>query len=273
MRTREEVEKEEKSAALGHWMHRLEGSLEAQMKWVTRGAAEDVAHTAADATGESAIVWPASPPIHDLKGEDFRRRFRTMAATVGGPDGWWRAANLTKLPLRWHSCLAQLWNYAMHKTVLPRRWSAALGSLIPKQPTGERPITVASVVWRAGMGLTMVSLNDWAQMWAPPEMQGGLAQRGVGRTHGRLSVVLARAEEQKKVFSIISQDLAKAFDRVDVWQATALAKRMGCPSNICAPIRCYYDSGRRLFLMKGCVTPRWATSTASSRAVLVVRCS
>ena len=86
-----------------------------------------------------------------ISGDSIKERLGHMRKSSAGPDGW-KAAELADLPVSWHNKLATLSNaICSSKLVVPAAWTRVAVALIPKGEgdTDKRPITVASVVWRA----------------------------------------------------------------------------------------------------------------------------
>ena len=72
----------------------------------------------------------------------------------GGPDGW-TAPQLLRLPVDFWEMLAELWQTILDGAPVPKVWKTARVVLIPKPEGGDRPLTIASTLWRLGMS-TMI---------------------------------------------------------------------------------------------------------------------
>ena len=183
-----------------------------------------------------------------------------QAKAPGGDD--WRPADLVKLPMPWWQNYARLWERVTHLGACPKVWGDIVVALLDKDDGSQRPLSIASALWRIGATAIVRQMEPWINNWAPLELAGGLPDRTAAYVHARL----AQAFDDKKAnehVGAVFEDLSKAFDNVDVGQCLAIWWRMGAPENLLAMIRNFYAHARRLFTCKGWLTPGWIKAAHS----------
>ena len=76
---------------------------------------------------------------------------------------------------------------------LPAAWLQARVVGIPKVGSDEkRPISVAAICWRVGVGFQVFKVRSWVDGWAPPEVVGGLAGRDPAGFYDSFSTTVAQ---------------------------------------------------------------------------------
>ena len=66
------------------------------------------------------------------------------------------------------------------------------------------------------MTTLVVQLTLWIDLWAPPEMAGGLKNRQADMIHEALEEVVQQTNEAGELIIVCKQDLQKCFDSVRV---------------------------------------------------------
>ncbi|CAE7451987.1 unnamed protein product [Symbiodinium natans] len=158
--------------------------------------------------------------------------------TVGkapGADGW-IGEHWSLLPNPFFDSLAALWQLVLEAGVLPEQWTRVRCVLIPKD-VGFRPISVASLAWRVGMGVVLQQMTSWIDEWAPAELTGGLKGRSASQAHESLHESL-----QNSTLFGAKLDIAKCFDHVSVPQALHVWQVLGAPESVTTVLSTFYAS-------------------------------
>ena len=50
-------------------------------------------------------------------------------------------------------------------------------------PNAGLPLSIAAIAWRAGMTAILKQTHDWVDLWAPPEIVGGIHNRSADYIH------------------------------------------------------------------------------------------
>ena len=126
---------------------------------------------------------------------------------------------------------------------------------IDKGDGGKRPLGISSKLWHSGATAVIEVIAEWAGTWAPHELAGGFKERGALHIHGRFRTAWSAAK--RLGFCARLQDLAKAFDRISIHQATAMLRCLGAPRAICRLlVRCYARC-RRVFTCNKVTSQHW----------------
>ena len=165
---------------------------------------------------------------------NLRSQVRKAVGKAHGPDGW-TGDSWSLLPMGFFDALAKLWNVVMKTARLPYQWHSVRCVLIPKE-VGLRPISIAALAWRTGIGVLAQQLAHWIDSWAPDELVGGLKGRSSATAHEQLHESIA----WPKVFGA-KIDIAKCFDHVDVKQALRVWSKLGAPHTVVAVLQSFYD--------------------------------
>ena len=164
--------------------------------------------------GRFVVCAPVDLPL--LSGEDLRSAvFNMCDHSAGGADGW-QVHEIKVWPMFLFQKLADMLNDVESSGVWPDDLLIQIISLIPKDADGldQRPITVATLVYRAWASARAKALCTWQETWAHPSQ--------FGYRRGKRSVDPAWYSSAAAEHAWISQfhrvgfslDLAKAFDRV-----------------------------------------------------------
>ena len=179
-----------------------------------------------------------------LTGADLKSRARQAANPVAGPDGW-NANDWLLLPDDFFQAFADLWNRVLDTGTVPTQWTCVRCCLIPKE-VGFRPISIAALAWRLGVGAVVQRLSSWIDEWAPPELAGGLKGRCASQAHQELHESL----QNPLVFGA-KLDLSKCFDHVDWRQALRVWDRLGAPATVTSVLKAFYTQQSKTMEWQG----------------------
>ena len=175
-----------------------------------------------------------------------------MGARAPGPDDW-EAEDLAKLPECWWNAAGQLWQLVLASGCIPQTWCQVKVVLIPKAGGGARPLSLTSVLWRLGARRIVLSLRSWIAAWADHTILKGLPERGVLDAHARLTHAIDCSQ------ILVSQDLAKFFDSVQIPQACTVMNHLRAPTEVTRLIQVFYDQCQRVFSDRGVLGAGWHT--------------
>ena len=178
----------------------------------------------------------------------------------GGDD--WRPVDLVKLPLPWWEKFARLWERITQVGACPAVWADIVVALLDKDDGSQRPLSIASALWRIGATCIVRQLAPWINQWAPFELSGGLPDRTAAYVHARLAQAFEDKSKREQIGAVF-EDLSKAFDNVDVGQCLAIWRKLGAPTSLLAMIRDFYQKAKRLFTCKGWASPAWTKALHS----------
>ena len=164
----------------------------------------------------------------------LRKLTKRAVGTAAGSDGW-AAKHWLLLPDIFFMALAQLWQCVLSSGKLPFQWTHVRTVLIPKD-VGLRPISVAALAWRIGMGAIIQQLTPWINLWAPPELVGGLKHRCAAFSHDALHGAL-----QNPIVYGAKLDVSKCFDHVNILQAILVWHSFGAPPQVCTLLKNFYQ--------------------------------
>ena len=182
-----------------------------------------------------------------LSGKVLQSLANKATGKAAGLDGW-RADHWILLPLGFFDALADLWNHVLVVGRLPTQWSLVRCALIPKE-IGFRPISVAALAWRIGVGAIIQQLSEWIDQWAPAPLVGGLKGRSAATVHEELHKSLS----ESNLFGA-KLDVAKCFDHVCYEQALLVWERLGAPRSVIGLFKNFYSTQTK--------TMEWAGFTA-----------
>lgn len=171
-----------------------------------------------------------------LTGDVLFKHAKRAAGRAAGPDGWMADAWIL-LPQGFFDALAQLWTLVLSNGILPPSWAAVRCVLLPKE-IGYRPISVAALAWRIGIGALIQQLTGWIDLWAHPALVGGLKGRGSTSAHDELHDSILN---EQNIFGA-KIDVEKCFDNVSFQQALLVWEKLGAPSSILRALKGFYSS-------------------------------
>ena len=117
-------------------------------------------------------------------------------------------------------------------------------------------MAVAAILWRTCMSATLRQLRPWIKSWAPPELFGGLPERGIGDVHDLLHEELSEAKTRRKSLVGCKADVRRCFDSVCIATALEVWKWLGAPLPLCNVISSFYAGQRRWFSCSGHYHPQ-----------------
>ncbi|CAK0814131.1 unnamed protein product [Prorocentrum cordatum] len=190
----------------------------------------------------------------DRTGKRLRWRAGRMRAKAAGADGW-KPKHVADLPLEWFALLSRVWNAILDGGPVPHSWTHTRVALIPKHDDtgGLRPIGIASVAWRLGMGDLVTTLWPWMAAWLHP----GIAS-GARRDPAEMVEALLEGIDESKAAGGLSIygakiDLSKAFDRVSESRARHILRHMGAPEPLLHTLQSFYAQRQMHMEVDGCV--------------------
>ena len=188
--------------------------------------------------------------IEPITAKELLKQARKAREKAPGA-GAWKAEEWWLLPSQWWHKLAHVWNQLL------TRWLEARVTLLPKDDGGHRPLTIASLAWRAGATALVNKLKGWTGEWATAELMGGLSGRGIGDCRARLMAALNKANGQEKEVVCITQDITKAFDSVSPTQAITIADELGLPIGVANVLKCLHGQSMMIFCLNGVDDSCW----------------
>ena len=115
---------------------------------------------------------------------------------------------------------------------------------------GKRPLAIASLAWRVGMAAIIKTLRPWIKSWSPPELSGGVPNKGIHNIHAELFQVLENCQHQRQRFAGCKADVKKCFDSVQPNIAIAIWRRLGAPVSVLHVLTSFYSSQNRWFAVR-----------------------
>ncbi len=277
----EEAEQQDTTSRLARWNYNMQYNDPATRRWI-KGADPGVVrrdgichpqHRAEAFFNKLCTLWRANKPLrgHDciqamlgperghapcpqviITGDMLHKRVFKMDMSSAGPD-MWLVAQLRVLPVQWWDLVAQLWTDILNEGGIPHPITQVRTVAIPKDDGTDRPISVASSIWRIVATAIFAQLRDWLDAWAPPEMVGGFASRCADDVHVRLAEDLEEAQREEDNFVAGKIDAAKCYGNVEVEQAIYIWELLGCDVRVCNLLREFYNKQERWVEVEGCI--------------------
>ena len=119
-----------------------------------------------------------------ISADELKGRISTCKKAPGADD--WKGDAMSLLPLNFYEQLAKLWNRTLQCGKVPKQWKQIRTLMIPKADGGQRPLSIAPLVWRAGMSCILTQVDEWVQQWVPNEVVGGVKGRSAETIHDDL---------------------------------------------------------------------------------------
>lgn len=179
--------------------------------------------------------WTSSGP--QLKGIVHKNN-----KSAAGIDGW-KPCEWDLLPLGFFYAQNELWNTIVERGLsLPDAWTQINIVFIPKDDDegSMRPISIAALAWRTCMASVAHNARPWMELWAHPDLYGGIPGRTPEDLHERRLQAIQESEEANEAISGGKVDLSKCFDRVCITQAIAILRRLGTPNCLLNIIRRFH---------------------------------
>ena len=124
-------------------------------------------------------------PEIKLTARDLKKAANRSRKSAAGIDGW-KGAIWANLPLSAFEPLVRIWNMALAEGTIPEVWNKIRTVTIPKDDGGSRPISVAVLAWRTGMGALISRMGPWIDTWAQEQIAGGIPGRDARKIHENL---------------------------------------------------------------------------------------
>lgn len=198
----------------------------------------------------AAPAEPASRSEVVFTGENLRRAALRSVRKAPGPDAW-RSEDLARLPLRWWSAVAELWQTVWADGVPPHAWARARVVMLAKPSGGYRPLAMTSVIWRAGATVVVRALRGWILTWASASLVGGLPLRGVADALLRVLHKRHTALSAGTGWALISQDLSKCFDSIHIGALARVLAHLGAPPQLATLVTAFYRRLQRAIQIDG----------------------
>ena len=119
-----------------------------------------------------------------------------------------------------------------------------------KQDGGKRPLAIASLAWRVGMAAIIQTLRPWIKWWSPPELSGGVPNKGIHNIHAELFQDRENCQHQRQRFAGCEADVKTCFDSVQPNLAIAIWRRLGAPVSVLHVLTSFYSSQNRWFAVR-----------------------
>ena len=185
--------------------------------------------------------------------EQLLQNARAMVAKVGGADSW-EARDLCRLPIGWWDFAAKIWNVAIAHGALPTAWCKAKVVLLWKKRGRTRPISLFSILWRAGARTLATNMRPWVASWQSHFDTGGLPAASVSAAHMQLHQSLRRG-----AWVLAQQDLAAFFDSIQWGALEIILLHLRAPPELISILRTFYLQSKRIFVLEGAFSQSWTT--------------
>ena len=166
-----------------------------------------------------------------VTGKALRRQAQASVGKGTGTDGW-SAAALLLLPDDFWNRLAAIWNKFLEGARLPAVLTEVRTVGVPKDDGGERPISLAQVLWRLANTVVVDKLTTWVDQWAPEELCGGLRGRSAETIYAALEAALTAAHRTGETFSACKEDVRRAFPSIRIPIGLHVLKKYGLPQGL-----------------------------------------
>ena len=100
------------------------------------------------------------------------------------------------------------------------------------------------------MAAIIKTLRPWIKSWSPPELSGGVPNKGIHNIHAELFQVLENCQHQRQRFAGCKADVKKCFDSVQPNIAIAIWRRLGAPVSVLHVLTSFYSSQNRWFAVR-----------------------
>ena len=196
-----------------------------------------------------------------MTARQLRRQFRRKRKKAMGTDEL-SPSLFADLPLEALEPLAEIVNtIAENYLRLPWQWNKVRVATTPKTDGSDRPLSIASAVWRAVAGAQIQAVRPWIHRWAPAELHGSIPGRDSRAIHVELGRCLAEVKRRHWHMLGCKLDLKKCFDHVDPRLAFACMEEMGLSPQIPSMLEGFYADLQRVFATKDRASPSWESAT------------
>ena len=202
-----------------------------------------------------AYIVPNPLPAPPLTAVELRKTLRKQSTrTACGPDGW-RVAELRALPDLFLGHLATLLTCVEEHGHWPPALCQAWITLIPKgtspSPLEQRPISVASSVYRLWAATRLRYAVQWQEGWIHPSQHGFRPRHSAVDAFYAMALTIEEALLSNKPLTGALLDYAKCFDRLPHAVLLSLARKSGMDENVLRPLRAIYTDLERRFKVGG----------------------
>lgn len=189
-------------------------------------------------------------PRVEVTGIQLKRRILKSVGKAAGTDTW-RAEHWLMLPDHFFDLIARVWNLALETGETPEIWLQVRSLGTPKPDGGTRFLSIAQLIWRAGMSVILDQLTPWVSQWASDELIGGLRGRDASTLHDQPQEALERAKNGGPALTALKRGLEKCFDRVPPLQAIAVLEKLGLDAGVVKVLRYFYNHYQRWVEYRG----------------------
>ena len=205
---------------------------------------------------------PAPCPLPTIEGKVLQQLAKESERKAAGVDGW-HGAQWKVLPIEFFIALANIWNACLAGAPVPAVWKHVRIALLPKPDGGKRPLAIAALAWRVCMKATMRQLRPWICQWTPPELCGGVPNKGIHSVHALLFSDLEACKEARSHLVGCKADVRKCFDSVSPTIAFSIWRHLGAPSGVLHVLQEFYTNQQRWMAVRGHYAAQPIVSTCS----------
>jgi len=193
--------------------------------------------------------------VEDVTAETLRKVLaRQKTKSAAGMEGW-RVGELKKLPTVLLERLAELFNVIEQTEKWPSALTRTVVSLIQKgegaEPLKQRPISVASAVYRLWAAVRLRDAMKWQEGWIHQGQHGFRAKHSTLDVFWEMGLRVEQAMLNDEDFSGLVLDYAKCFDKLPHKIMLKLAKAAGAHQRLLGPLKNMYDRIRKRFKLAG----------------------
>ena len=158
----------------------------------------------------------------------------------------------------------------------PRALCQAWITLIPKgdspSPLDQRPISVASAVYRLWAATRLRYAVEWQHGWIDPSQCGFRPQHSAVDAFYKIALAVEEALLSHKPLTGAFLDYAKCFDRLPHGVLLSLARRAGMDELVLRPLRAIYADLERWFKVGGSIGLTFKPTKGILQGCLVLSC-
>ena len=143
-----------------------------------------------------------------------------------------------------------LWNEAIRKGEVPGQWAEARVVLLWRKNGKTRPISLLSMVWRAGAKALARRLKPWCGSWASCFDAGGLPRMSASGALQQRVKVCGDPDCPARHCCI--------FDSIHLDVLETVLKHLHAPDLI-PLLRSFYGTSQRVFILQGAYGQSWHT--------------
>lgn len=210
-------------------------------------------------------------PLPPITGEMLYAQLRRAKYTTSTGTDSWRAAECKLLPPNLLEPMAQLFNEIEAGAEWPRGLLYAITALLAKAgqdpltagPLKQRPVTVASVLYRRYSSLRYKHLCAWMEKWLHPNFRGGVPGGECRDLTLEVGLDLEEAALEQEPLWGMNEDVFKCYDSLVRRLLFGAAKDLGCPPGFVESQARFYDPLYRAFKCDRAIGRWWQTTGVS----------